>query len=309
MNRIITSFISLSSCVLLLSVMILPTSGLAQELLCNVSIDASRIQSDRTVFDDMRENLSRYMNFNKWTNDEFQGEERIRCNMQIIVTSRPSPDYFVCNLNLQVYRPTYNATYETVSVLVADNKFSFRYVPFQQMTFVENTYNDNLTALLNYYAYVILGFDYATYSPNGGVPFFQKAQEIVNLATSASNEQGWNANEGTGNRNRYWLIENLLNSRYKGFHTVLYKYHRQGLDQMESKPDQARRAMMDTMREMQRLNRTNPLLRLTVLFFDTKDDELVKVFKNAFVNDKKEFLAIMQDVNPKNMSQYNSIME
>jgi hypothetical protein len=279
----------------------------AQELLCNVSIDASRIQSDRTVFDDMQQNLSQYLNFQKWTKDEFTGQERIRCNFQVIVMSRPSPDYFVCNLNLQVYRPTYNSTYETISLNVSDNNFNFRYVPYQQMPFVDNTYTDNLTALLNYYAYLIIGIDYDTFSPNGGLPYYRKSQEVVNLAISASNEQGWNSSEN--NRNRYWLIENLMNSRYKAFHTILFKYHRQGLDQMESKPDQARRAMMDAIRELQKLNQQNPLLLLNKTFLDAKDNELVKVFKNAFVNDKKEFIQIMEEVDPSNIARYNSVME
>ncbi|MEM7655408.1 MAG: DUF4835 family protein [Bacteroidota bacterium] len=298
----------LTSLFLFCSLLMTNVAGLsAQELLCNVSIDASRIQSDRSVFDDMQQNISRYLNFQKWTKDDFVGEERIRCNMTLIVMNRPSPDYFACNLNLQVYRPTFNGTYETITLNLSDVNFSFRYVPFQQMPFVENTYTDNLTALLNFYAYIILGVDYDTFSPSGGMPYFRQAQEIVNLAVSASNERGWNSSEN--NRNRYWLVENLMNSRYKGFHTILYKYHRQGLDQMESKPDQARRAMMDSLRELKRLNQQNPLLVLTKTFLDAKDGELVKVFKNAFVNDKKEFVQIMQEVDPSNIAQYNSVME
>ncbi|RMG59587.1 MAG: DUF4835 family protein [Bacteroidetes bacterium] len=279
----------------------------AQELLCNVSIDAGRIQSDRTVFEDMQQNISRYINFQKWGTDEFQAQERIRCNLQIVVTNRPAPDYFQCTANLQVYRTAYNTTYETLSLNIQDERFNFRYVPYQQMVFVDNTYNDNLTALLNFYAYIILGFDYDSYAPNGGVPYFRKAQEIVNLASSASQEIGWRSSET--NRNRYWLVENLMNSSYRSFHSIMYKYHRQGLDMMESNPAQARRAIMDSLRELQRLSRQNPLLMLLKVFLDAKDDELVKVFQNAFVNDKKEFVQLMQDLDPSNMARYNSVME
>ncbi|NJK27616.1 MAG: DUF4835 family protein, partial [Coleofasciculaceae cyanobacterium SM2_3_26] len=116
----------------------------------------------------------RYINYQKWGADEFQGFERIRCNLQIIVTDRPSPDYFTCTANLQVYRPAYNTTYETLLLNIQDERFHFRYVPFQQMTFVDNTYNDNLTALLNFYAYLILAFDYDSYAPTAACPIFRR---------------------------------------------------------------------------------------------------------------------------------------
>lgn len=286
---------------------LMATFGISQELLCNVSVNASRIQSDKSVFDDMQQNISRYMNFQKWGNDEFEGHERIRCNLQIIVTSRPSPDYFVCTANLQVYRPTYNGTYETIILNIADDKFNFRYVPYQQMTFVDNTFNDNLTALLNFYAYLVLAVDYDTFSPNGGNRFYRKAQSIVNLANSGTDERGWKSNED--NRNRYWLMENMMNSSYKSYHDILYKYHRQGLDQMGENPAKARTAIMGCIKDLQQLNRQNPLLLLTKTFLDAKDGELVKVFKNAFVNDKKQFVEVMQDIDPSNIAQYNSVME
>jgi hypothetical protein len=277
-----------------------------QELICNVSIDASRIQSDQSIFEDMQRTISQYINFQKWTNDDFESYEKIKCNLQIIVTQRPSPDFFVCNANLQVYRPAYNTTYETLLLNINDSKFNFRYVPFQQLTFVDNTYSDNLSALLNFYIFLILGFDYDSFSPNGGALYFRKAQEIVNLANSSSNESGWRSNEDT--RNRYWLMENLMNNSYKSFHTVIYKYHRQGLDMMESNAANARKSIMESLREMQKLSRQNPLLVITKTFLDAKNEELVKVFQNAFVNDKKQFIELMQDLDPSNIAQYNSIM-
>ena len=212
---------------------LLPLGSWSQELLVNVSIDDSRIQSDKSVFDDMQQNISRYLNFQKWGKDEFEAKERIRCNLQIVVQDRPAPDQFSCIANLQVYRPVYNTTYETLILNISDANFSFRYVPFQQMTYVDNTFNDNLTALLNFYAFLILGMDYDSFGPEAGMPYFRKAQETVNLASSgAAGRKGWRS--GEDNRNRYWLIENIMNSSYKAFHTVIYKYHRQGMDQMES---------------------------------------------------------------------------
>lgn len=288
--------------------MAFPFLGLhAQELLCNVSINASQIQSDKQVFDDMQQTLSRYINFNSWTDDEFESQERIRANIQILINQRPTADYFVGQATIQLYRPVYNSTYETMVLNINDPNISFNYVPFQQLQYVENVFNDNLTALLNFYVYIILGFDYATFAPNGGNEYFRLAQEIANLAGSQANEKGWRSNED--DRNRYWIIENLTNSRYKRFYDVLYQYHREGLDMMESDPNKGRKAILEALRGMQELNRLNPLLRLTRLFLDAKDKELVKVFSEAFPNDKQEFLRIMQDLDPSNLNQYNSIME
>lgn len=289
---------------LLLAFGFLSVSG--QELLCTVSVDAGRIQSDRSVFEDMQKQISEYMNFQQWGNDKFESHERIRCNLQIIVTKRPSPDYFVCTMNLQVFRPTYNSTYETMLLKVADKSFNFNYVAYQNMVFTDNSYTDNLTALLNFYAYLVLAFDYDSFGLNGGNPFFQKCQEIVNLAV-VSNEKGWKANED--NRNRYWLMENLSNSRYKSFHDILYKYHRQGLDMMESKPAQGRRAIMESLKELKKLNQQNPLLILIKTFLDAKQNELIGVFTKSFANDKQEFVNLMQEIDPSNIARYNSVLE
>ncbi|MEO0896278.1 MAG: DUF4835 family protein [Bacteroidota bacterium] len=277
-----------------------------QEILATVSINAQQIQGDRNVFTDMKENIARFLNTTAFSKDRFEGLERIRVGVQIIVTRQPSADYFICNANFQVYRPAYNSTYESSSLTIRDNSFNFRYLPYQNLSYVENTYNDNLTALLSYYAFMILGFDYDTFSPNGGMPYFRKAQEIVNLAISQSNESGWNSNE-QNLKNRYWLVENLLNNSYRLFHQILYKYHRTGIDVMSESPARGRKAIIATLRDLQRLNRQNPLLYLTRIFVDTKNQELVRVFQEAFPNDKKEFLTLMQDIDPTNMPKYSTV--
>lgn len=284
-----------------------PSVSNGQELLINVTVDASRIQSDRSVFEDLQQAISQYLNFQQWTNDKFESTERIRGNLQIVVRERPSPDQFVCQMNLQVYRPVYNTTYETLLFNHSDKSFSFTYVQFQPLQFVENTFNDNLTSLLNYYVYIMLAFDYDSYSASGGAPYIRKAQEILNLAVSASSQSGWKANED--NQNRYWLVENLQNSRYRSFHEAMFKYHRQGLDQMESSPAQGRRAIIAALKDIQRLHQQDPILMLTRVFLNSKKDELVKVFQGAFVNDKKEFLQVMQELDPANMAAYEVVNE
>ncbi len=278
----------------------------AQEMLVNVNINAAQMQGDRTIFKDMKQNVERYLNTTAFTQDKFEGLERIRVSLQIVVNQQPSADYFNCTANFQVYRPAYNSTYETSLLTIRDNAFNFRYLPFQNMNYVEDTYVDNLTALLNFYAFVILGFDYDSYGPNAGLPHFRKAQEIVRLAASSSNESGWRSSEQTL-KNRHWLSENLINNSYRLFHQILYKYHRDGIDMMTESPARGRKAILACLRDLQRLNRQNPQLYLLRVFLDTKNQELVKVFSEAFVNDKKEFLSLMQQVDPTNMPKYSKI--
>ena len=277
----------------------------AQELLVNVSIDASRITSDRSVFEDLQQAISQYFNFQQWTSDKFESQERIRANFQLVVQSRPAPDQFVCQMNLQVYRPVFNTTYETLLLNHSDRNFSFTYVQFQPLQRIENTFNDNLTSLLNYYAFIMLALDYDSYAPSGGAVYVQKAQDILNLAGSSAQESGWQASED--NQNRYWLVENLQNSRYRSFHEAMYKYHRQGLDQMETAPAQGRKAILAALKDIQRLHQQDPILMLTRVFLNSKKDELVKVFQGAFVNDKNEFLQIMQEIDPANIGTYNAV--
>jgi hypothetical protein len=290
---------------LLLLGALLPARG--QELLVNFSVDDNRIQGDKQIFQDMQQTISRYLNGTRFTTDQFDSKERIRVNFRILVNSRPSADYFECEAFIQVFRPVYNTTYETMVLNHNDKSFSFSYVPFQQMAYVENTFTDNLTSLLNFYAFIILGMDYDSFAPGAGAPWFAAAQDILNLASTSASESGWRSNQDQ--RNRYWLLENLTNNSYRAFHQIVYKYHRTGLDQMESRPDVARKAILESLKELQALNRVNPLLVVNKTFLDAKDAELVKVFKQAFPADKQEFIAIMQEVDPSNMARYQSVME
>ncbi len=287
----------------------LSCSGLfAQQLNCSVSIDYNQAggQSDRMIYEEMQKAITEYLNFQEWNTDEMEYFERIRVNFRIIVSSRPSAGYFRCTGNIQIYRPTFNSTYETILVNISDQYFNFNYNIGQALQFNENSYTDNLTAMLNYYAYIILGFDYGSYGKGAGMPYFKKAQQWVSLSAS-SPEQGWSSS-GIGQNNRFWLAENLTNSSYRQFHDLLYNYHRGGLDQLTENIPRARRTMLDSMSDLQKLVRTNPLLMVSRLFLDAKSDELIKVFGGAFVNDKKSFVEIMQDIDPKNSEKYNAVL-
>ncbi len=286
--------------------MMLPFSLQAQELQVSVNIDYNQVgQGDKLIFQEMQRAINEYLNFTEWTQDEFSYQERIRCNFRIIINQRPSADYFRCTANIQIYRPVFNSTYETPLANLSDKNFNFNYIIGQPLQYNENSYTDNLTALLNFYANLILGFDYGSFGPNGGTEYFKRAQNWVNLAAS-SPEQGWTSSGVTQN-NRFWLAENLTNSSYRAFHSALYNYHRQGLDQMTENMPKARRSILDSLRDMQKVFRQNPLLMVVRVFLDAKDGELVKVFQGAFPNDKKVFLELMQDIDPANIEKYKKV--
>lgn len=277
-----------------------------QEMWVSVSVSAPQFQSDKAVFDDMQKNISEYLNNRKWTDHKFQQFEKIKANMVILINKRPEIERFEGSLQLRVTRPVYNSTYETVLLDIQDKDFVVNYVPFQTLEFSENSYIDNITSILNFYAYIILGFDYDTYSLNGGSEYFSKAQNIVSLAAN-SQESGWNSFDGQ--KSRYWLGNNLINTAYKKFHNVMYIYHRQGLDLMEKDLNKARQNILATLKEMQKLNLQNPGSYIARIFTDAKDMELVGIFKDAFAHEKQQFLTTMESLDPAGMNQYRQVMQ
>ncbi len=280
-------------------------SGMGQEFFCSVSINSSRIQGDQQVFEDIRRSISEYINDYKWAEDQFEHFERIRWQLRIIVNNRPTADYFKCTASITVYRPIYGSTEETVTLRISDPNFDFNYVAQQQMPHVDNTYQDNLTALLNFYSYIVLALDYDSFGENAGEVYYGKAQDILNLATN-SNESGWKSTDSQ--QNRYWLLENMTNTRYKAFHEAIYAYHREGLDLMVEDVNKGRTGILEALRGFAELRRQNNLLFLLRIISDTKKSELVNIFKGALPNQKQEFVSIMEEVDPSNASDYGSVM-
>jgi hypothetical protein len=279
----------------------------AQEFMASVSVQAPAVSNiDPSVFQQMQRDIMEYLNNNRFTEHVFLPEERLRVQIIIIVNQAPSNDRFEATATFQLKRPVYNSTFETLVYNFSDKDFRFQYVPFQQLQYSENTYVDNLTAMLNFHAYTMLGFDYGCMRLEDGKPFFERARGIINLAQNAS-EPGWKAMDGT--QNRYWLIENLLNNSYGVFHNVLYTYHRQGLDIMADDVATGRQRVMSCLDDLQRLFISNPNIYITRVFLDCKRLELISMMKNAFPEDKQKFIRIMQQLDPRNMDKYNAIMQ
>lgn len=285
----------------------LPLLASAQELFCTVNIDASQITGDKQVITNMKDAVTRFMNLTKWTNDTYKPEERIKCFLQIIINQRDQ-DKFIASMNLRIVRPVYNTSYESLIANLSDKNFNFEYQPFQELIYTDGNLSGELTALLSYYAFIAIGLDYDTYSLAGGQPWFLKAQEIVNLS-SASQNPGWTLQSANPMMTRFSLMDNFLNNSYSDIHQALYKYHRLGLDMMESDPVKGRKAILESLKLVQKLNSSAPLLRCVRVFVDAKSGELVSVFTKATMNEKNEFLQAMQSLDPTSMSIYNKVLD
>ena len=204
---------------------------LAQELNCSVKVNAQKRQLvDPKVYETLEQTIREFMNSTKWTDDFFQTEERINCNILLTIQEELSATSFSADLAIQASRPVFNSDYETAILNHIDKEVTFSYEEFQPLIFSRNTYNDNLSAVLSFYAYVILGLDYDSFSLFGGEPYLQAAQEIINNVPSsaAAANKGWRSVDG--NRNRFWIAENLLSPRIREFRETWYQYHRHGLD-------------------------------------------------------------------------------
>ena len=286
-----------------------PKTVSSQELNCNVQISAQKIQgSNRQVFESMQRDIYEFMNNTVWTNHVFSYAERIDCNIIMNLTDQLSADEFRGTIQIQLRRPVFNTTYNSTMLNFMDNNFQFRYVEFQPLEFDPNSYRSSLVSVLAYYAYVILGFDYDSYSFEGGSEFFQVAEKIVTNAQNAA-EPGWKPYDGSRNRNRYWLIKNILDKEYEGIRRFIYEYDINGLDKMESKITEARASIVESLRLIQEVYRAkpDPFMYLIQIIMESKAEELINIFSDAFAEEKSRVMQILTEIDPGNKSKYEKI--
>jgi len=279
----------------------------AQELRCNVTVSANSIQgANQNLFKTMQSDLYEFMNKRKWTDHVFTYDEKIKCNILIRLDEQLSADEFKGSIQVQLTRPVFNSSYTSTILNIKDNNFHCNYVQYQSLDFNETSNRDNLTNIMAFYAYVILGFDYDTFSLEGGTPYFQKAQAIVSNSQSAS-EQGWKSYES--DQNRYWLIENVLNKSYSSFRSAMYTYHRLGLDVMADRAEEGRAVIAEALRDIQKVFRRRSSTYILQMFFDAKADELVNIFSKSYPDERTRVLTILNEVDPSNASKYDEIEE
>ena len=258
----------------------LPIGASAQELNCTVQILAPQLQNpaDKKILETLKQSVFEFMNNRKWTNDVFKQEERIECSMVITISDKKT-DNFSGTMLVQVRRPVYKSSYNSLIMNVLDKNVAFTYVEYQPLEFSESSFISNLTSVLAYYANMIIATDYDSFSMEGGTPYYQKAQNIVSNSQSAA-EPGWKSSESS-TQNRYWLIENILNSTFKPMRECVYKYHRSGLDAMAEDVTSGRAAILQALLLLKKVHDMKPSSYNMQVFFLAKVDEVVNLFSQA----------------------------
>lgn len=274
-----------------------------------VTVSSQKIEgTDKRVFETLQTALYEFMNNRKWTNYNIKLEERIECTVLITIDERPSSDEFHATLNLVLRRPILNTSYNSVLLNYVDKDFDFKYVEYEPLDYSDGTFASNLTSTMAYYAYMFLGFYFDSYSLYGGTQFYEKAQAIVNQAQGTS-EIGWKAYEGL--KNRFWLVENVLNASNNPMREFFYKYNRLGLDQMYDKSDAGRAAITESIDLLQKMYNAKPGLLLMTVTLDAKKDELVNIYSDSRVPpvEKNNVVNILKEIDPANGSKYLTILE
>ncbi len=281
-----------------------------QEFNATVSVIANRIstQIDRRIFVTLQKQLTNLINNRKWTTDNFKQNERIDLNVVLNLDRELEQNVYGASLTIQAARPVYNTNYNSPLVNWQDNDVVFRYVEFQPVEFAENRVagteplNANLTAIIAYYIYIVLGADYDSYELGAGSQYFKKALFIVNNAPQGRSITGWTQFDGL--RNRYWLAENVNNTRYSVMKEIVYEYYRKSLDNYFENEEQARTAMVGVLNNLFTFNNSNPNTMVLQFFMQSKSDELLQIFKQANGQQKAKALEILQKIDVANANKY-----
>lgn len=282
-------------------------SATGQELNCEVQINSSQVAiGDKSIFDNMQRSVYEFMNTRRWTSDKFAPAERIDCSILITIDKQISTDQFEATIQISSSRPIYGSTYSSTVFQYQDKSVQFQYLQFDVLDFSENAYISEFTSLLGFYAYVIIAHDYDTYSLLGGQEHWQMAQRVVTNAQT-SGGSGWQSFKDRNNR--YWLVQNALNDRFKGLRECYYYYHRKGFDQLSENVQQGRSEVLKALKLIEETHRNEPNSYNQRLFFTAKNSEIIKLFTKAEPSEKNELLTLLDIIDPANSTKYIAIKE
>lgn len=289
------------------------TGSKAQEINAKVKILSTAItNADKQIFTTMEKGITDFLNTRKWTTDEFGVNEKIDVNLMINLTSKSNEDIYTGTMTVQASRPVFNSGYTSSLVNYQDKDIVFRYSQFTPLQFDDNRIvggdmmASNLTAILAFYTYIIIGLDYDSFSPDGGTVYLKKAQNIVNNAPEQGKTlPGWKAVDGT--KNRYWIIDQLLNPRFQEVRNVWYTLHRKGLDNMYGKPEEARKEILTTIPKLSQVNRENPSSILIQFFFNAKSDEYAKVVGQLPKEERAQYTSQLGQMDIPNLPKYQQL--
>lgn len=301
----------------ILMVMVCALSAQAQEFNCKVTIMSDKIKSSGTdpqVFTSMQKSIMDFVNSRRWTTDEFGTNEKIDCNIFINLTANNvggDPNTFSGTFSIQASRPVYNSGYTSTIVNYVDKDLTFKYTQFNPLNFDDNrvvgidAISSNLTAVIAYYMYLVLAMDYDSYSPLGGTTYLKRAQNIVNNFPDGQRISGWQAKEN--NRNRYWLVDQMLNQRFQDARTFWYIMHREGLDSMSMKPIEARTRILTNVKKLYQINRENPSSVLLQFLFSAKSSEMLNLVEAAPKAERPQYISMLALIDIANAGKYNAL--
>lgn len=276
----------------------------AQELACQVEINSQAIEgTNKSVFETLQGAITEYMNTRKWTNTTFAPNERIECRMFFTIKSYED-DRMKGDLQVQLSRPVYNSTYTTTLLNFRDTKIDFEYREGDPLVFNENNMESNLTAILNFYAYLFLALDFDSFSPLGGQPYYERAAAVVQMAQS-SGEIGWKAFED--NKNRSAVLGSYTETNTGGIRQLLYNYHRRGLDEMATSPDKGRAVITESLSEIAKIYKNAPMSVALSIFRDSKLDELVNVYSKAPQAEREKVFELLSPIYPTDQERLSKI--
>jgi len=280
----------------------------AQELDFQVTINSVKAQqADPAVFESMEKAIREFINTRDWIDDKFQPEERIKGSIQLTISNELSANSFEADLAIQATRPTYGSTYETALLNHVDKDVRFSFEQFEPLIYTQNVFNDNLSSVISFYVFMVLGLDYDSFSPYGGNPYFLLAQEVMNAIPPQAAEaaKGWRSLDG--NRNRFWFLDNLLNPKVKPYRRAMYDYHRQGLDLMSTDTETGKATILTALAAIDEVHKAYPNSMIIQMFSNTKPEEIIEIFKVGSREQKSKISQIMTRLDPSRASKYRQI--
>ena len=280
----------------------------AQEFNIKVKVQTPQLKlADPKIFKIMEKSISDFFNNTKWTSDDFEDYEKIEGNLVINITNEFSPTSFVADFSFQSVRPVFNSNYKTVTFNWIDKNYKFSYEELQPIDLSNNVFLDDLSAILTFYGYYILAMDYDSFSSLGGTKFFDKAKEVADvIPVSNQNYRGWNAN-GKKN-NKYWLVDYMINPKFRNYRQSLYEYHRLGLDIMSEDIEKGRAVIISALKEVRNIGDQYPQNAIVMLFVNSKKNEIIEIFKAAGYAQRNSVYKLMSDIDPSGIEDYKSIL-
>ena len=288
----------LSKLLLMLFVLLMPSvaSAEGEELNATVNLNSSKVQGSNTeVFTMLQDALNEFINSRKWTTNAYEENERIMCSFNFVVNSYSNDGSFDCSLMVQATRPVYGSSYNSVIFKYEDSSIKFTYQPYDRLEFVEENLDNNLTAVIAFYVYMIIGMDMDSMGELGGSEFLNRALTIANNAQNLG-DAGWRA--GSGSNNRYTIIDDYMNGALEPMRKLMYRYHRMGLDTMFKNADAGRKEITECLPLMKKAYEDRPMAYFTKLFTEYKIDEIVNVYSKCTPDEKKEVVKVVSEINP-----------